>query len=400
MQIFLNVIIILLIFIGWMFLDYLLGRKRHLSNLNRENFPIHQSNLSLFTSGPELYKDLFTELRKAEHHIHILFYTVKADTISQEFLSILKEKAATGVEVRLLLDSIGSFSVKRKIVKMLRQYGVHCAFCHIPRLPFFFYSSQVRNHRKITIIDGKIGYLGGFNIGKEYINLKPKLSPWRDYHLKIKGEGVDDLQREFLLDWQEAAKINLLENEIYFPKQPKGSIRHQIIPSEGEYLEETFSSLIRKAENEILIGTPYFIPSTRLINDLVHALKRGVHVQILVPKTADHLLVKEASYIYLRTLLKENATIYQYLKGFYHAKILIIDDKICDIGTANFDKRSFFLNHEINCYIYDKAFIEYAKSILKKDMLNAKELHLQELNTPNFWRSMKEWIARPISTFL
>jgi cardiolipin synthase A/B len=391
---------LLFLFVLALLVDYFLGRKKHLKNLRRKTYPFRQSNIKVFTTGPELFTDLFAELRSAKRHIHILFYIVKDDRISLDFLSILKEKAKEGIEVRLLLDWIGSLKSKKKIIRQLENSGVDFAFCKVAKPPFLFYSLQVRNHRKITVLDGKIGYLGGFNVGKEYIDLDPKLSPWRDYHLKIHGEGVQDLQQVFLQDWKEAKKVDLTNNGIYFPPLSKGQYRHQIIPSEGFYLEETFSVLIRNAEHSIMIGTPYFIPGKRVFYDLQSALKKGVTLELLVPFTADHALVKEASYKYLRKLVKLGATVYQYKNGFYHAKILIIDDKVCDVGTANFDKRSFFLNHEINCYTYDKQYIEQVRSILQKDQRDATIITLKDLRSLNPWNYFKEIVAGMFSMFL
>jgi cardiolipin synthase A/B len=397
---FLRTFSIIFIVICWLAIDFILGRKKHLKSLKRRSYPFYQSDIHVFTTGPELFEDYFDELKKAKKHIHILFYIVKNDRISSDFLQLLKQKAHEGVEVRLLVDWLGSLKVKRTLIKELKGAGVQFAFCHVAKPPFLFYSTQVRNHRKITVIDGKIGYMGGYNVGKEYIDLDPKLSPWRDYHLKITGEGVRELQEVFLKDWHESFKVNLLHNPIYFPPLPKGPYRHQIIPSEGFYLEETFSGLIRNAKQSIMIGSPYFIPGKRVFQDLIHALKRGVKIDILVPYTADHPLVKEASFYYLRKLLKKGANIYQYKKGFYHAKTLIIDHTVCDIGTANFDKRSFYLNHEINCYTFDPQYIEKVKLIYKKDINDSTLLTLKKLNGLNPWRTCKELIARQLSWFL
>ncbi|PLR85508.1 cardiolipin synthase [Bacillus sp. V33-4] len=400
MKILLIILGALLLLAIWISLDFQFGRKAQLARITRINYPIRESNLQIFTTGPELFSDYFSLLKNANHHIHILFYIVKVDLISKEFFAILKSKAQSGVEVRLLLDWMGCRNISRRVIEDLKRANIKFAFCHIPRLPFLFYSSQVRNHRKMTIIDGKTGYMGGFNIGKEYIDQDPKLKPWRDYHLKISGEGAADLQREFLKDWRMATKTNLLNNSIYFPELEKGNSRHQVLPSEGFYLEETFSALIRKAESTIIIGTPYFIPSKRIFADLLKALKRGVRLKVLVPHMTDHLFVKEASFRYLRRLIQEGAEVYDYMKGFYHAKVIVIDDKICDIGTANFDKRSIFLNHEINCFIFDRAFIERVRNILEIDLLNSKQITLSELNKPNLLRSIKEQAAKAISFFL
>ena len=290
--------------------------------------------------------------------------------------------------------------MKKPAINELQQAGVQFAFSNRIKLPFLFYSSQVRNHRKISIIDGKIGYLGGFNIGKEYIDQDPKLSPWRDYHLKITGESVPFLQREFLIDWNEYASANVEVDSVYVPVQLKGSVPHQFVPTEAGFLEEKYLHFIQNAKKSIIIGTPYFIPSKKLINELIRSAKRGIKITIVVPYITDHMLVQEASYRYLRLMLKAGAQVFQYRNGFYHAKSIIIDDNLCDIGTANFDKRSFFLNKEINCYFYDPDFVQRFKDILRKDILDSKPLTLADLNKPNFFKSVKEGIAGALSFFL
>lgn len=383
----------------WAAIDFLLGRKQHLARADKTMFQHRQSGIAIFTEGPELFEDYFAELKSAKQHIHILFYIVQDDKISQRFLSILKEKAKEGVEVRLMVDWVGS-GLKRKSVKALKEAGVEFAYSRIPRFPFLFYSSQVRNHRKITVIDGCVGYLGGFNIGKEYNNQDKKLTPWRDYHLKLTGGGVLDLQTQFLRDWREAAKINLLQAGHYFTTEEKGPITHQLVPTEGVLLEDMMFRLISQAKTAIKIGTPYFIPSKKVFTALRTAIQRGVEVTVLVPFTADHILVKEASHPYLRILMQDGADIYQYLKGFYHAKVMIIDDHVCDVGTANFDKRSMFLNYEINCLIYDGAFIRKVQDIFASDILNAQKASLRELNSAGPLLSVKEKAARAISYFL
>lgn len=396
-----SMIFLIILLIGvWLSLDYALGKKLHLASLNPRDYPIRLSHVDIFTHGKDLFSSYFKDLREATHHIHILFYIVKDDEISNEFLSILQEKAKAGVEVRILLDWVGSFPVKRKTVNTLKAAGVQFSFCHKPKAPFFFYTLQVRNHRKISIIDGNIGYLGGYNVGKEYIDEDTKLTPWRDYHLRLTGEIAQDLQYEFLFDWQKCAKIDLLNNSIYFPELQPGTIRNQVFPSEGFHLEELFSNLIAKAEKSIIIGSPYFIPSKRVMENLIKAIKKGVKVTIIVPSMTDHLLVQEASYRYFRRILKEGGMVYQYLKGFYHAKTLVIDDSICDIGTANFDKRSFFLNHEINCFTFDLDFIQSVKEIITKDIQDSKKLTLKELNTQSLPKKLLEIIARLVSNLL
>lgn len=391
---------LILLIIIWLGLDFILGRKKHRSLFSKRETSVLHGNFDIFPHGKELFADYFKELTKAKKHIHVLFYIVKADPFSQEFLHILKEKAREGIEVRLLVDWLGSRKVTKQLVKELRDAGVHFAYSNTPRLPFLFYSLQVRNHRKISIIDGEIGYIGGYNIGKEYIDQDPILIPWRDYHLKITGESVSFLQSEFLIDWKEYANEDLLGQRAYFPALPKGAIRHRYIPTEVGFLEELFIELIQKATDSIWIGSPYFIPSKKILHELMRATQLGVSISIIVPYTADHPLVQEASLRYLRRLLSVGVKVFQFKNGFYHAKTIVIDDKICDIGTANFDKRSLLLNKEINCYIYDRDFIGRLKEILTKDMLDSSPLTLADLNKPNLIRSFKEVIGGAISFFL
>ncbi|MFP7298564.1 cardiolipin synthase [Neobacillus niacini] len=393
------VIALILLIIVWLYLDFTLGRKKHLTLFQKRETPVMYSNFDIFPHGKELFADYFHELKNAQFHIHILFYIVRDDQFTQQFFDILKAKARDGIEVRLLVDRIGSHKVKKNAINELRAAGVQFAFSNRIRLPFLFYSSQVRNHRKISIIDGKIGYLGGFNVGKEYIDQDPKLTPWRDYHLKITGESIPFLQREFFIDWNEYSSEKV-HPDVYAPQQPKGSVPHQYVPTEVGFLEDKYLSLIKNAKKSIIIGTPYFIPSNKLIHELMTAAKRGIKITIVVPFITDHMLVQEASYRYLRLMLKSGAQVFQYKNGFYHAKSIIIDDTLCDIGTANFDKRSIFLNKEINCYFYDPAFVNRFKEVIHKDILDSKPLRLEDINKPNLSRTLKEGIAGAMSFFL
>jgi cardiolipin synthase len=394
------VLFILLLIIIWLIFDFILGRRNHLKSISTRETPILHGDLDIFPHGKELFADYFTEIKQATKHVHILFYIVKNDEFSRKFFDLLKEKAKQGVEVRLLLDRCGSIRVSKKMTSELTSAGVKFAFSNPIRFPWIFYSLQVRNHRKITVIDGKIGYVGGFNIGKEYISEAPKLSPWRDYHLKILGEGVPFLQSEFLYDWKLFSGEDLFPKSSYFQEQPRGSIRHRFLPTEARGLEDNFIHLIRQAQDSILIGTPYFIPSNNLLEELIKKVREGINITILVPKTPDHLLVQEASYRYIRVLIQEGVKVYQFLNGFYHAKTIVIDDKICDVGTANFDKRSLFLNKEINCYIYDRDFIARVRSVIEKDLKDSKRLTLEDLTHLNLLVTIREYIARAISFFL
>ncbi|WP_432816068.1 cardiolipin synthase [Sutcliffiella horikoshii] len=383
------------LFIIWLALDLHLGRKKHLKEAKRLKFPKRQGDIQLYSDGNLLYKDLFDDMRNATHHIHSLFYMVRNDHASKEFLSILKEKADQGLEVRLLLDYFGSFDVKKDTVKELKSHGIEVEFYHKPAFPFFFFSINQRNHRKITVVDGKIGYVGGFNIGKEYLGQDSEFGVWRDYHLRLIGEGVQDLQSQFFQNWEQAGDFPSKEwGEAYYPAAASGPITHELVPTNGGHLTKTFLSLMQRAEKSIIIGTPYFIPSEPLLKEILSALKRGVKVTVLVPAKADHPLVMDAAFPYFKAIIPAGAEVYRFYLGFYHAKVMVIDDHTCDIGTANFDNRSLFLNNEINCLIYDKEFVQRTVEEIHKDIHNSEKLTLEFIEKRSLIAKGRELLSK------
>ncbi len=395
-----SIIVLFVALVIWCFIDFQLGQYVHRKNWIKRQYPIRAGTLTLITYGTILFQRYVKDLYRAQSNIHVLFYIVKDDHFSTLFFNVLMEKAQKGVKVRLLLDRFGSRKVPKGIIRKARAAGVEISFSHRLRLPFLFYSLQQRNHRKITIIDGKIGYVGGYNVGKEYIDLDPVLSPWRDYHLRMEGEGVADLQSEFIVDWERATHDSLENDSSLFPPLKQGPMLHRLLPSEGVGVEEEFVHLFDQANETIMIGTPYFIPTKKLMATLERALHRGVKVTILVPKQSDHPIVKEASFSSLRKILMDGGTVYEYEKGFFHAKIFLVDDKICDIGTANFDYRSILLNHEINCFIYNRSFINEVKEVFAKDIAQSEQLSYEKLMNLRFSTRWKEWIGKLIKRLL
>ncbi|EJQ53254.1 hypothetical protein IEE_00147 [Bacillus cereus BAG5X1-1] len=384
----------------WITIDLSYGRILHLKRVRSRSFSLRQSDFRLYTYGNDLYDALFTDIKQAKHHVHVLFFIVKNDDISRKFLKLLIDKAQEGIEVRLLLDRFGSHYLSKEAVYSLQKHGVSFSFCHKVKFPFLFFSANQRNHRKITVIDGKIGYIGGFNIGEEYLGHNQKLGLWRDYHLRLTGEGIQDLQKQFLHDWFDDTNHNLLDSSLYFPEQQPGAILHRFIPTDGAYLQNTFLHLIESAEKELFIGTPYFIPGKKIMNALLKARKRGVQITILVPQKADHALVREAKFPYCRKLIQAGCNIYAFQQGFFHAKIIIVDDHICDIGTANFDMRSLYSNHEINCLLYDKHFIQEVKSKFEEDLGRSSLLSFEDVSPLSIIDRGKEWIGTILAFFL
>ncbi|WP_242172259.1 cardiolipin synthase [Priestia koreensis] len=394
------VILLLIIFIAWLAIDFAAGKRAMLRSIPEPKYPSRTGSLQLFTNGNHLYEDYFAEIEKAMSFVHILFYVVQDDDISKKFFALLERKAKQNVEVRLLVDWIGSAKMTSKSIRSLKASGVHFSYSHLPKFPYLFYTLNARNHRKVTIVDGKIGYIGGFNIGQEYLGLNPVLGNWKDYHLKMRGKAVEDLEMQFLLDWKRATSEDLLDCSDYFCSLPEGDLEMRIMSSEGKSLESDFLSLIERSEKELCIGTPYFVPSQRLFQALLDALKRGVSVHILMPMKPDHKFVKDAAFAYIPALLEAGCHIHQYYYGFYHAKTIIVDETICDIGTGNFDKRSIFLNSEINCFITTPSFAKHARDTFFRNVNECKPLELYHIEKRTLFEKGKEMVATWVSPFL
>lgn len=401
MMLWVSILILFIIaVIVYCIVDFKMGKRNFHQNSLSRDYSKRKGDIHLITHGKDLFSLFLADIKNAHSSIHILFYIVKDDQFSKNFLQLLIQKAKQGVEVRLLVDWLGSHNTPKSLITEIRNAGGHVAYSNRLKFPYPFFSLQQRNHRKISVIDGKIGYVGGYNVGKEYIDEDSFLSPWRDYHLRIFGESVMDLQNEFMVDWNHSSKTPIEKEDKYFSALSLGEMQHQFFPTEGLRLEHTICELIEAAKESICIGTPYFIPSKILLEKLMTALKRGVKIRIIVPKKADHFLVKEASFFYLRDLIESGAEVYQYLNGFYHAKLIIVDEEICQIGTANFDRRSIYLNLEINCYIYDQDFIRKMIAVVEKDILDSHRLSMEELENTTFGTKMKEAAAKVVADLL
>lgn len=382
----------------WMIVDFKLGLKQQKAEARTYDQKLRSGDCQLLITGHDLFKQLITDIENATDHIHILFYIFRDDHIGSEVLKKLGEKAKEGVEVRLLVDRIG-VDIPKKTIKRLKREGVSFAYSHSPKFPYLFFTLNRRNHRKITVIDGRIGYIGGYNVGDEYLGRDAKFGEWRDTHLRIVGDGVQDFQEQFIEDWK-VAKNTTIKGKGYYPHLIKGPHQLKILPSDGAYLEETFLSFIKRAEDFLYIGTPYFIPGKAIKDALIDAANRGVDVKIIVPKKGDHPFVKEASLPYFQPLLEAGCDIYQYYRGFYHGKIILVDYELCDIGTANIDRRSFHINHEINCLIFNREFIKEVKAIFENDITLSQQLTLDLLNERSLYQRGKEKIATLISPLL
>ncbi|GLH63582.1 cardiolipin synthase [Parageobacillus sp. G301] len=312
----------------------------------------------VLTNGEETFSTIFEELEKATHHIHLEYYIVRHDEVGQKLKTILIEKAKKGVHVRFLYDAVGSWKLSKTYIQELRNAGVEMIPFSPVRLPFLSNTINFRNHRKIIVIDGTIGFVGGLNIGDEYLGKDKYFGFWRDTHLWIRGEAVRTLQLIFLQDWYYMTGKTLLTPEYLSPElvhyDGQGGV--QLIAGgpdqKWEVIKHLYFAMITSAQRSIWIASPYFVPDEDILTALKIAALSGLDVRILAPKRPDKKIVFYASRSYFPELLEAGVKIYEYSKGFLHSKIMIVDGELASIGTANMDMRSFHLNFEVNAFLY------------------------------------------------
>jgi cardiolipin synthase len=339
------------------------------------------NDIRLFTNGADLFGAMREDLRNAQRHIHLLYYIFRQDGLGGEILSILTERAASGVEVRLIYDSLGSMLSSDRMFRELRRAGGKVA-AFSPLV--FTLSSHLRlnyrNHRKITVVDGLVGYMGGMNIGVEYLGRNKRLSPWRDTHMRLTGSSVSFLQERFLLDWMSVTDrvLSLEELSLFLPgPQENGRLGVQIVssgPDAGSNaIKNGFLEMLYSAKKRVFIQTPYFTPDESLFDALRIAARSGVDVRVMLPGLADHLFVYGATYSYARLILDAGVRIFRY-NGFLHAKTIVFDGEVAGIGTANFDNRSFALNFEIHAFVYNADFATACERVFLADQASCSEL--------------------------
>lgn len=376
-------------------------------NLKTNHAVFTQDNdIRIYSDGAEKFEALLEDIETARDHIHIQYYIFKLDNLGTRILNTLIRKAKQGVKVRLLYDEMGSRGVKKKHFKELIEAGGEIEVFFPSILPLINPRMNFRNHRKIVVIDGRIGYIGGFNVGDEYLGLKKKFGYWRDTHLRIVGSAVHPLQTRFLLDWNQASKERKMGySEKHFPAIPtKGNVGLQIVSSgpdsEWPQIKNGYLKLLTMAKKYIYIQSPYFIPDDSFLDAIRIAALSGIDVRIMIPNKPDHMFVYWATYSYVGQLLRAGAKIYIYENGFIHAKMIVIDDEASTVGTANIDVRSFSLNFEVNAFIYDRDTSHQLAEIFEKDMLDSTELTLEMYENRSTIIKMKESISRLLSPIL
>lgn len=378
----------------------------HMQLINNAAMFSRHNDIQIFTDGKEKFHSLFHDIEHAQDHIHLQYYIIKNDELGRRLMNVLSQKARAGVKVRVLYDELGSRSLRKSFFKELRRAGGEVEAFFPSKLPLINLRLNYRNHRKLAIIDGKIGYVGGFNVGDEYLGLNKRFGYWRDTHVRIVGEAVHPIQTRFILDWNQASyRYDINYSPRYF-QQPgnSGEVGLQIVTSgpdsEWEQIKNGYIKMISLAKDSIIIQTPYFIPDSSLLDALRIACLCGVDVKIMIPNKPDHMFVYWATYFYVGEMLKAGAKIYIYEKGFIHSKSIVVDDEIASVGTANIDVRSFRLNFEVNAFIYNREFSNTLMDQFSEDMKSSTELTLENYMKRPVKIRLKESVSRLLSPIL
>lgn len=366
------------------------------------------NDIRKYNDGRDMFKDLFQDIEKAEESVYIQSYILKSDGLGKKLFEALKTKAKEGLDVVLLVDGMGGRKFKKSDMRALEEAGVKVAI-FFPGL-FRRINTRVnyRNHRKIIAIDHNIGYVGGLNIGDEYLSKDPKFGFWRDTHLRIAGDAVIGLEFRLFLDYRFAAKKNdakFMTRVPAFRKENEKGEKEICIVTSGpdskvDSIRNGYGKLITRARKSIYIQTPYFIPDSGLYNALKCAALAGCDINIMIPKKRDHPFVHWASLWFLGDLLQWGVKAYLYEGGFLHAKVLLCDDYLSSVGTANFDIRSFELNFEANAFVFDEELNKSLKEDFMNDVKKSTQLTQEIYDQRSAFVKFREGISRLLSPIL
>lgn len=350
--------------------------------MNLEQSPVFSGNrIEVYPNGKSKFSSLFEDIAQAKTHIHIFYYAIGDDHIGNELKDKLIDKVKQGVKVRLLYDGLGCNKTNKRYFRQMMKAGVEVKTFLPLSFPRVLWSVNYRNHKKIVIIDGKIAYTGGINVKDVYID-GLSWGKWNDIHFKVEGSGASGLQSVFLADWYYASGQYLSAPEYYPNIEIFGNVPLQVVNAEplglhSNVMEAMFTAITR-AKSYVYIETPYFVPTECLFQAIQSVAMSGIDVRLVMPGKSDNTFVQYASNSYVEKLLRNGVRIYQYIKGFTHSKLMIIDDELVIAGSANMDVRSLELLFETNLFIYDEQVAKTAKSIYLTDMDNSEELNLDD----------------------
>lgn len=374
-------------------------------NINNSSIYTENNNVTLYKSAKDKYKSLFDDIENAKKTINLEYFIIKSkDDIGKKLIALLAKKAKEGVEVRVIYDRFGVFKTRYSDFKEIIKNGGKVQR-YLPSLFKTFTAANYRLHRKIVVIDSKIAYTGGINIGDDYLGLDKKIKPWRDTAIKIIGDAVSVLQYRFILDWNFLLKQNrkLKEDDILKvledveETKEQNDVGIQILSSgpddDKKTIRDAYIKIISNAENYVYIQTPYLVPDDTLFDTIRIAKESGIDVRIIMPGIPDKKFVYNISLIYAEEFLKCGVKVYLH-EGFIHAKSIVADDYITSIGTCNMDTRSFIINYENTAIIYDGEFANMNKQVFMEDIIDSKEVNLEYFKKKGIWFRIKQGIFR------
>ncbi|MDL2314807.1 cardiolipin synthase [Bacteroidales bacterium OttesenSCG-928-C19] len=379
--------------------------------LFEREIPISSNNkVKVLRSGSEKFLDMFDAIRNAKHHIHLEYFNFRNDSIGNALFDLLAEKAAEGVKVRALCDAFGNWSnsmpLKKVHLNTLREKGIEIEIFDPLRFPYLNHAFH-RDHRKIVVIDGIVGYTGGMNVADYYIEGLPDIGNWRDMHIRIEGDAVKGLQEIFLRTWHRVTNQKIEGSEYYpeikelqyedgksvaiidrTPRKTPKNIRHLYIES------------ISSAQEKIQIVNPYFLPPKSVKKALKKALERGVQVEIMFSLKSDISFTPDGTFRVAYRLMKEGAEIYLYDGGFHHSKIMMIDDSFCTVGSTNLDCRSLRCDYEVNAFVFDKDITQELIDVFEFDKESCVLLTKEIWQDRSLWRRFVGWVASVMTPLL
>ena len=382
-----------------------------MQRLKDMGIPVTYNNrVELLMNGHDKFVDLFEAIRGARHHVHLEYFNFRNDSIANALFDLLAQKAAEGVKVRALFDAFGNWSnnqpLKKKHLEDIRRRGIEIVKFDPITFPWFNHAAH-RDHRKIVVIDGKIGYTGGMNIADYYIKGLPKIGEWHDIHVRIDGDAVRYLQGIFLTMWNRETGQHVGGPE-YFPDTPQlpDSIAEEIMivdrtPHETpRSISRAYAASIRSADSLIRIVNPYFVPTKSIQEALKHALKKGTEVEIMVPSVSDVPFTPEAAFYILHKLMKRGAKVYLFNGGFHHSKVMMVDGSFCTVGTANLNSRSLRYDYETNAFIFDPETTAELTGMFEHDKGRSTLLTPEVWKERSAWKKFVGWFAHLLTPFL
>ena len=365
--------------------------------------PFEGNSMKIFQDGSSMLQALLATINSAKHHIHVEFYIFEDDAVGCLVKDALIEKAREGVEIRVLYDDVGCWKVPHRFYDEMREAGIEVRGFLKVRFPRFTSKVNYRNHRKLVVVDGRIGFVGGMNLAERYLKGVP-WGIWKDIMMQVEGKAVYGLQMAFLTDWY-ATDHSLITSSSYFPQmEDKGISLMQVVTSDpvGEWKDIMQGLLIAitSAQKYVYIQSPYLLPTEPILLALKTAAAAGVDVRIMIPEKSDSRMVHWGTMSYLQELMEAGIKIYMYQKGFLHSKLIVCDDCLSSVGSTNMDFRSFEHNFEINAFMYDKTSALMLKDIFLSDQKDAKLLHLKEWRMRPWSQKVKESVIRLFAPLL